>query len=96
MIPGLKNEQIVKGLPEREFYGLSNGTFGFQIPILVVDIFAFFLMPKFLFLFLSAKTLTYCVRRLKGGSTEQLVYTNFVGATCLLGNPEYVKTQKSI
>ena len=42
MIPGLKNEQIVKGLPEREFYGLSNGTFGFQIPTLVVEIFAFF------------------------------------------------------
>ena len=42
MIPGLKNEQIVKGLPEREFYGLSNGTFGFHIPTLVVEIFAFF------------------------------------------------------
>ena len=42
MIPGLNNEQIVKGLPEREFYGLSNGTFGFQIPTLVVEIFAFF------------------------------------------------------
>ena len=42
MLPGLNNEQIVKGLPEREFYGLSNGIFGFQIPTLVVEIFAFF------------------------------------------------------